>query len=186
MHVVAYMSHDSCMASCKDDTHKCTNCALAQGEKSAKPLGSSAATCFVMVAERWSSLLLVQLAFLVGAGFAGFDELKLAANKEMEPNDAEVYYKALMNLQCSKRTCEATMNLQGNNNEELDEKKCSWEATYFQDKVNVKDNDICEAIRYSQNEKVDNNGDELMGEKLQHAEGLQHFEQLLGGERRRC
>ena len=30
VYVVSYMSHSSCVASCKGDTHKCTNCALAQ------------------------------------------------------------------------------------------------------------------------------------------------------------
>ena len=59
-----------------------------------------------------------------------------------EPNDV-VHYKAFMNLQCSEWTWKATMNFQGN--DEMDEKECAWKATYFQDKVNVKDNDTCEA-----------------------------------------
>ena len=72
-----------------------------------------------------------------------------------EPNDG-LHYKACMNLQCSDWTWKATMNFQ--DGYKMDEKKCSWEATYFQDKVNVKDNETCEATRYSQNEKVDING----------------------------
>ena len=72
-----------------------------------------------------------------------------------EPNDV-LHYKACMNLQCSEWTWKAAMNFQ--DNDKMDEKKCSWEATYFQDKMNVKDKDTCEAVKYSQNEEVDNSG----------------------------
>ena len=138
------------MAICKDDTHKCTNCVLAQvSGKGAPSRGSEC--CHV---------------FCHGSGVPGSRPLRMAwwqfvvrhlAVRIMmdEPNEV-VQYKAFMNLQCSEWTWKATMHFRGN--DEMDEKECTWKATYFQDKVNVKDNGTCEAVKYSQNDAVDNNG----------------------------
>ena len=70
----------------KDDTHKPMR-GSSPTKKRTLEVGSSATTVFVMVVERCGQPLWLQLAFVLGAGYVGFNEPELAANNEMEPNE---------------------------------------------------------------------------------------------------